>query len=108
MLGQHLDGDGAVQAGVAGLVDLAHTPGAEGGLDLVRAEGGAGIEWHVLLSRRDKALEFLGPVDDHRHPVLVVVVTRSGEHDETLTVGSDVIVGNPNSANHHAEHPSAK
>ena len=47
MLGQHLDGDGAVQAGVGGLVDLAHAPCAEGGLDLVRAECGAGLEGHL-------------------------------------------------------------
>ena len=46
MLGQHLDGDGAVQAGVGGLVDLAHAAGAEGGVDLVGAEGGAGLERH--------------------------------------------------------------
>ena len=35
MLGEHLDGDRAVQAGVGGLVDLAHSPRAEGGGDLV-------------------------------------------------------------------------
>ena len=47
MLGQHLDGDGAVEAGVGGLVDLAHAPGAEGGgVDLVGAECGAGLERH--------------------------------------------------------------
>ncbi len=39
---QYLDGDGAVQAGVSGLVDLAHAPSTEGGLDLVGAERGAG------------------------------------------------------------------
>ena len=38
MLGQHLDGHGPLQASVAGLVDLAHAPGAEGGFNLVRAE----------------------------------------------------------------------
>ena len=32
MLGQHLDGDGAVQAGVGGLVELSHAPGAKRGL----------------------------------------------------------------------------
>ena len=46
MLGQHLDGDGAVQAGVGGLVDLTHAAGAEGGVDLVGAEGGAGGQRH--------------------------------------------------------------
>ena len=46
MFGQHLDSDGAVQAGVAGLVDLAHAVGAEGGFDLVGAERGAGLQGH--------------------------------------------------------------
>ena len=46
MLGQHLDGDRAVQAGVGSFVDLPHAAGAEGGVDLVRAEGGAGGEGH--------------------------------------------------------------
>ena len=46
MLGQHLDGDGAIQPRVGGLVDLAHPAGAEGGVDLVRAEGGAGAKGH--------------------------------------------------------------
>ena len=48
MLGQHLDGDRAVQAGVGGLVDLAHAARAEGGVDLVGAEGGAGFKWHAV------------------------------------------------------------
>ena len=43
MLREDLDGDGAVQAGVASFVDLTHAAFAEGGLDLVRAEGGAGL-----------------------------------------------------------------
>ena len=34
MLGQHLDGDGAVQAGVGGFIDLAHTSRANYGLGL--------------------------------------------------------------------------
>ena len=38
MRGQHLDGDGAVQAGVGGLVDLPHAPFANAGGDVVRAE----------------------------------------------------------------------
>ena len=41
MHGQHLDGDGAVQAGVTGVLDLAHAARAEGGFDLIGAEGGA-------------------------------------------------------------------
>ncbi len=65
MLGQHLDGNGAVQAGVGGLVDLAHAPCAEGGVDLVGAEGGAGVKGHGLLVG-EEAREFLGEVlDEH-------------------------------------------
>ncbi len=48
MFGQHLDGDGAVQAGVAGFVDFAHPARAEGGEDLVGAERGAGLDGHGL------------------------------------------------------------
>ena len=44
--GQDLDGNGAVQAGVGGFVDLAHTARAEGGFDLIRAECGAWAEMH--------------------------------------------------------------
>ncbi len=46
MLGQDFDGDGAVQAGVSGLVDFAHATSAQLGLDLVGAEAGAGSQWH--------------------------------------------------------------
>ena len=46
MLGQDLDGDGAVEAGVAGFVDLAHAARAEGDVDLVGAERGAWRERH--------------------------------------------------------------
>ena len=46
MLRQHFDGDGALQAGVAGFVDLAHAPGAQEGFDLIRTERGAGGERH--------------------------------------------------------------
>ena len=46
VFGQDFDGDGAVQAGVASLVDLALAARAEGGLDLVGTEGGAGSERH--------------------------------------------------------------
>ncbi len=42
MLGEDLDGDRAVQAGVVGSVDFAHAASPELGLDLVRAEAGAG------------------------------------------------------------------
>ena len=39
---QDLDGDAAIEAGVAGLVDLAHAARADGGLDLVGPEARAG------------------------------------------------------------------
>ena len=42
MLGQHIDGDRAVQARVAGFVDLTHAPSADGRDDLVRTELRAG------------------------------------------------------------------
>ena len=41
MLGQHFDGDGAVQTGVTGPVDLTHAPFTEGRLDLIRTQPGA-------------------------------------------------------------------
>ena len=35
---QHLDGDGAIETGIPGAVDLAHPPRADGARDLVRPE----------------------------------------------------------------------
>jgi hypothetical protein len=46
VLGQHLDRDVAAEAGVRGTEHLAHAARAERGGDLVRAEAGAGSEWH--------------------------------------------------------------
>ena len=46
MVGQHLDGDRPIQARVPRPIDLAHAARAEGGVDLVGAEGGAGRERH--------------------------------------------------------------
>jgi hypothetical protein len=43
---EDLDGDGAVQACVAGAVDLPHATGAGGANDLVGAEPCAGLESH--------------------------------------------------------------
>ena len=45
-LGQDLDRDIAIEARVAGAVDLTHPPGADRSDDLVGAEAGAGCEWH--------------------------------------------------------------
>jgi hypothetical protein len=46
VLGQDLDGDGAVEARIAGLVDLAHAARADLGGDTVRAERGTGLQGH--------------------------------------------------------------
>lgn len=43
---EDLDGEVAVQAGVAGLVDLTHAASADGGLDLVRPEARSRGERH--------------------------------------------------------------
>jgi len=43
---EDLDGNGSVEAGVAGLVHLAHAAGANGEEDFVRAETGAGRKGH--------------------------------------------------------------
>ena len=51
MLGEHLDGDRAVQAGVARLVHFAHAPSPNGREDLVVPEAGADFEWHGLFGR---------------------------------------------------------
>ena len=42
MFTQHLDGDGAIEAGIGGLVNFTHPACAEGRFDPVRAERGAG------------------------------------------------------------------
>jgi hypothetical protein len=44
LLGQDLDGDVAVEARVAGSVNLSHPAGTDGGQDLIRAEPRAGAE----------------------------------------------------------------
>ncbi len=50
MLGQHLDGDSAVELSVVREIDLPHPARAEQADDLVAAEPGAGGEGHQLLS----------------------------------------------------------
>jgi hypothetical protein len=45
---QHLDGDDAVEAGVARLVHRTHTTTTEQGRDLVRAESRAGCQLHRI------------------------------------------------------------
>ena len=45
---EHLDGDRAVQAGIGGLIHLAHAALADEGGDFIRAKPGAGCEWHDL------------------------------------------------------------
>ena len=46
VLGKDLDGNGAVEAGVRGFVDLAHATGSDGSEYLVGAEPGSGGEGH--------------------------------------------------------------
>ena len=46
LLGENLDRDFALQAGVTGAVDLTHRPRAEQPHDLIRAESRAGLERH--------------------------------------------------------------
>ena len=46
VLGEDLDCDVATEAGVAGAVDLTHSPGPDRGQDLVRAETAARREHH--------------------------------------------------------------
>ena len=46
MLGEDFDGDRAVQAGVAGLVHLAHAASPEGGDDRIRTKPNAGGQGH--------------------------------------------------------------
>ncbi len=59
MGGQDLDGDRPLQPGVGGFVDLAHAPGPDGGLDLIRAEAGAALQGHILgtMNYRRKVLD---------------------------------------------------
>ena len=45
-IGEDLDGDVALQPGVAGAVDLAHAAGADRAGDLVRTQAGAGAQGH--------------------------------------------------------------
>jgi hypothetical protein len=47
---QHLDGDAAVEAGVAGLEDPAHSTLADDRLKFVGAEAGAGTQCHGCTS----------------------------------------------------------
>ena len=48
VLGQHLDGDGAVEAGVASLVDFAHAARANLGSDVEVAEPRTASKGHAL------------------------------------------------------------
>ena len=72
---EHLDGDGAIQAGVPDFVDLAHAPSAERGLDLVGTEPGAGWQRHHSTGRESK------PPKMNRYTMegmqMSVVLTRS-------------------------------
>ncbi len=54
VLGQDFDGDRAVEAGIAGFVDLAHAASAEGGDDLIRTKPNAGGERHDPPGERNR------------------------------------------------------
>jgi hypothetical protein len=43
---ENFDGDGAIEASVAGAIDLSHAAGADRGLNLVRSEPAPRNEWH--------------------------------------------------------------
>ncbi len=75
VLGQHLDGDRAIQAGVAGLVHFTHAARAEGGLDFIGAEGGAGFERHGSVDGYAR-FELLEPVLDENQAIEGVVIAR--------------------------------
>ena len=47
MLGEHLDGDGAVESRVPRLVDFSHTASPDGGDDLIRPELPSGFKRHA-------------------------------------------------------------
>ena len=47
-IGQHLDGDVAIELRVSRAIDLTHAAGAEGHEDLIRAEAGAGSKCHRI------------------------------------------------------------
>ena len=51
-VGQNLDGDVAAEPRIARAIDFAHPAGAQGGLDVIRAEAGAGAEQHRLSEDR--------------------------------------------------------
>ena len=51
VLRQNFDRDSAVEAGIVGLIDLAHAAGPQGGLDLIRAEAGTGGQSHGQRAR---------------------------------------------------------
>jgi hypothetical protein len=48
ILGQDLDGDGAVKPCISRLVDLSHAARADLGVDLVRTEACAGSQSHAI------------------------------------------------------------
>ena len=62
---QHLDGDGAVQAGVTGFVDLTHAARAEGGDNFIRAQAGRRAEGHVGYGNGGAILPPVGLLGPH-------------------------------------------
>ena len=89
MLGEHLDGDGAVEGGLTGFVRFAHSAGADLGGDPIRSEGGAGLQRHSV--GWDEALELIEPVLDENDLTLACGWIRRVDfldHQEPLAVGA--------------------
>jgi hypothetical protein len=45
-LGENLDGDGAIEPGIARPIHFAHSTGTDGGEDFIRTEANAGFQAH--------------------------------------------------------------
>ena len=71
-LGQYLEGHVPVELRVASLIDLAHPTFADFGGDLIRAERGAGFEWHqsTRTSRFSSSNQFVTAIKSRRFEAL--------------------------------------
>jgi hypothetical protein len=69
VLGQHLDGDRTVQAGVSGLPDFAHTAFANLGGDRIRPEASTGRDGHGCQGRSGPLYPQTGPAGTGSHYV---------------------------------------
>src|SRR5450755_815060 len=77
--GQDLDGNGAVQAGVAGTIHFAHSARAHRGLNLVRPEHRSGREchsWMAIIASMELAVNSCG-----KSKALTTEVTKAHKGD---------------------------